>query len=380
MNAKSVFLLVGLLVAGTSASAQMTPESPGADSVATALLPVLGYSSDTGFIAGGVFSRHDYRGNTEPFNQYYKAQALVSTKGYLKIQGLYERTDFPFQKYRSSVEGYLNRYGEDTYFGLGNKSEYEQQRWEDEYYFFESISLGLEYQLRRRVYENGHNRFDIVAAIGTDYQVPYEKQSNSSLAEDPPPGRSGGWVNYLKTGFVWENRDSEFDPQEGNRVSLDVRYAPKPLTEFALTTATLELRQYVTLFDAVTIAGRAEGRHAGGNVPYWELSTLGDDYSLRGYPRNRFKANSSVAWNLEMRSWILKFPELENLKLGGHLFWDGGRVFSKEDNTSDLLRNYKKTAGLGGTISVFSPDFIMRGELGFSEDASRIYIGIGYMF
>lgn len=376
------YLLFGglFMFASTSVSAQMTPDAPGADSVATAILPIAGYSSDTGFVLGGVYSRHDYRGNTEPFNQYQQVQALISTNGYVKIKGTHEQTDAPFEGYRTTIEGYLNRYSEDTYFGLGNDSEFNQQQWEDDYYFFESVSFGLEYQLRRQIYEQDRQRLDVAGGVGFDYQIPYDKQPNSSFAENQPPGSSGGWVNFINAGMIWENRDSEFDPQRGNRMALDVRYAPKYLSNYPLTTVNLELRQYVKLFDAVTLAARGEGRHAGADVPYWELSTLGDDFSLRGYPRNRFKGNTSLTWNLELRSWILKFPELENLKFGGHLFTDGGRVFDDENSADDLFQDYKKTIGGGGTISAFSPDFIMRGEIGFSEDTARIYVGVGYMF
>ncbi len=147
-----------------------------------------------------------------------------------------------------------------------------------------------------------------------------------------------------------------------------------------MTTARLELRQYFYLFNWLTIANRLEARHAGGDVPYWEMSTLGDSQTLRGYPLNRFKGKSSVAYNLELRGWVLQFPEFYNLKFGTQLFTDVGRVFTGSDDFDDLFEGYKQTVGFGGAMSIFNPDFILRGEIGFSEDVSRIYIGVGYMF
>ncbi|MDZ7683308.1 MAG: hypothetical protein U5J63_16775 [Fodinibius sp.] len=45
-----------------------------------------------------------------------------------------------------------------------------------------------------------------------------------------------------------------------------------------------------------------------------------------------------------------------------------------------MFSDYKQTIGIGGAMSIFNPDFILRGEVGFSEEVSRIYIGIGYLF
>jgi outer membrane protein assembly factor BamA len=117
-----------------------------------------------------------------------------------------------------------------------------------------------------------------------------------------------------------------------------------------------------------------------GNVPYWELSTLGGENNLRGYPLNRFYGKTSIAYSLELRAWFLRFPRLFGLKFGGQLFTDTGRVFTGSDDINDVFDGYKQTIGFGGAMSIFNPDFILRGEIGFSDEVSRIYVGIGYLF
>jgi outer membrane protein assembly factor BamA len=206
------------------------------------------------------------------------------------------------------------------------------------------------------------------------------KQDISSIEPLTPTVCAGGWINYLIAVMIWENRDSEFDPHRGNRAELELRMAPELISSYGMASARLELRQYFYLFNWLTIANRLETRHAAGDVPYWELSAIGGENSLRGYPLNRFLGNSSIAYTLEVRGWFLKFPELENLKFGGHLFTDAGRVFTGSDDLDDLFNGYKQTVGFGGAMSVFHPDLILRGEIGFSEEVSRIYIGVGYLF
>ena len=380
MLLKKLFLSLFLLPIVLNVQAQTLPGSRiDADSVSTAFIPVLGYSSSVGLLAGGVFSRFDYRGNPSPFNNLKKIQGIISTKGFFNVEMSYEKTQAFGKDIRLTLEAFGTRFAEDTFFANGNNSTYRQQLWDNEFYFFESYAFGFEGNLRKPIYKKGRGQFDLLAGLGFEYQIGYVNQENSSFNQLMPNGRNGGFVNYLTTGFVWENRDSEFDPHIGNRAQLEVNYAPKYLSEFPLTTVRLDMRQYARLFNFFTLAGRVEGRHAGGNVPYWELSSLGDDYSLRGYPLNRFKGNSSLAYNLELRAWLIQFPAYR-IKIGGHVFTDGGRVFTGQDDFEDFFNNHKHTLGVGGAFSAFSPDFILRAEVGFSDNATQLYIGLGYMF
>lgn len=374
-----LLFLPAFLALARPAHGQFLPEPAGSDSIKQALVPVAGYSSDIGLMGGVLYSRYDYTGNVRPFNNYIKSTAVTSTKGFVKVEGLYEQTQTFGRNIRSSYQLFFNRLANNNFFGIGNNSTYNEQLWDDEYYFFESVSVSLDLAYRKPLYEDTGSRFDILGGLGLAYQIPYVRQDNSSFNQRMPNGSEGGFVNYLSAGFVWENRDNEFDPKTGNRAQLKIRFAPKFASEYALTTFRLDLRQYFYIFDFLTIANRLEARHAAGDVPYWELSTLGDDFSLRGYPLNRFQGNTSLSYNLELRSWMFTFPEYA-VKIGVHLFTDAGRVFTGEDDAADLFEGYKQTLGFGGALSLFNPDFILRGEMGFSENVRRIYVGIGYTF
>jgi len=365
-----------------SVKAQITGASVGADSVSNAVFPVLSYSSTEGFVGGAVYNRYDFSGNIQPFKNYLQSSGLVSTKGFVEIEGKYERTRSFGKRIRTTVDAYFHRYTADIFFGIGNEVPFSKSRWDNDYYYFQSVSLGLEYKLRKALYQrqknNGH--FDLQLGLGTEYQVPYVKKDQSSFAQRMPYGYKGGWINYLTTGFVWENRDSEFDPHHGNRAEFDLRYSPELISKYGLTSFRFEYRQYFYLLHWLTVANRLETRYVTGNIPYWEMSTLGGENDLRGYPLNRFMGNASIAYTLELRAWFFKFPRFYNLKLGGQLFTDTGRVFTGKDNFNDVFHGYKQTFGFGGAMSMFNPDFILRGEIGFSDEVARIYIGIGYLF
>lgn len=369
-----------LLVIAGSSRAQIMGGPIGPDSVATAIVPALSYSSNEGLIGGAIYNRINYKGDIRPFRSYLNSTALVSTKGFVEVEGTYEQTRSFGRDIRSIYDVFFRRYTTDIFFGIGNETSFSKNRWEDDYYYFESVSFGLNYKARKPFYQNEKSQLDFLAGVGTEYHIPYSQGDVTSFAQNMPNGSEGGWVNYLNAGLVWENRDSEFDPHHGNRAELEIRFAPDPISTYALTSAKLELRQYFHLFHWLTIANRLETRHVAGDIPFWELSTLGGHSNLRGYPLNRFQGNTSLAYTLEMRGWILKFPQLYNLKLGGHVFTDAGRVFTGSDDFNDLFQGYKQTFGFGGAMSIFNPDLIFRGEIGFSEDVSRIYIGVGYLF
>lgn len=376
-----LILLLSFLVvlAVVPAQGQMMDPQVGPDSISTALVPAVGYSSNEGFLGGIIYTRYDYRGNQQPFNNYLESSAIATTKGFIEVDVRYEQKETFNRDLRSIADIYFHRYTRDTFFGVGNETTFSKDLWENEYYYFETVSFGLDYRIRKPVYEDENRQLDIQIGAATEYHIPYTRQQQSSFAQQTPNGSEGGWINNINAGMIWENRDSEFDPHRGNRAEIEVRAAPKLISSYGLATARLELRQYFYLFNFLTIANRLEGRHATGDVPYWEMSTLGDKETLRGYPLNRFKGNSSLAYTLELRTWFLKFPDIYRLKFGAHMFSDTGRVFSKFDN-NEFFDRYKHTWGFGGAMSLFNPDFILRGEIGFSEDVSRIYVGVGYVF
>ncbi|PAU94512.1 hypothetical protein CK503_06870 [Aliifodinibius salipaludis] len=352
----------------------------GPDSVSTALVPAAGYSSNEGLLGGLIFSRYDYRGNQQPFKNLLETSAIATTKGFFEVEARYEQTRTFGREIRSIADAYFYRYTQDQFFGIGNETTFSDEQWDEEYYFFRSIGFSFDYRIRNPIYKQGRKQLDLQLGAAVEYHIPYINNAQSSFALQTPNGSDGGWVNKLNTGLIWENRDSEFDPHRGNWAELELRAAPKWIGNYGMTTARLEMHQYFRLFNWLTVANRLEARHVEGDIPYWELSTLGDKNTLRGYPLNRFKGNSSVAYTLELRTWLLKFPEIYGLKFGGQLFTDAGRVFAETDDINDLFEGYHQTVGFGGAMSVFNPDFILRGEIGFSEDVNRIYIGVGYMF
>ena len=54
--------------------------------------------------------------------------------------------------------------------------------------------------------------------------------------------------------------------------------------------------------------------------------------------------------------------------------------FSEIKTGYKALVDHTIALGFGGVMSIFTPDFILKAELGYSEIGSGIYLGTGYSF
>ncbi|MDX1619207.1 MAG: hypothetical protein R3224_10515, partial [Balneolaceae bacterium] len=198
---KTAFCLIGFWLVAVPLQAQITGEPIGADSLKKALVPVLGFDSDIGIHGGALYNRIDYSGEVKPFKSYIEAVAIASTKGMLDLDVEYDRTRSFNSEIRSKVRFFLFRFNYDYYFGIGNRTTFNDQGFEDDFFFFESLTFALRYDGRYPLYKAGASRLDLLFGVGTQYEIPYVKQDSSKFNFDRPNGVTGGWVNYLGTGL-----------------------------------------------------------------------------------------------------------------------------------------------------------------------------------
>ena len=358
-------------------------EVPG-DTVITAFVPAAAYASDVGLIGAIAISRFRYHPSVSPFVSLTELRLQASTKAYLDFRVLYEKTETLGRPIRSRWIVHAERHPFDNYFGIGNQTKFDQTKWDDRYYFYDVMRVGFHWRGRNTIFrpENSIGRLDLTGIAGVRYEQPVENQENL-INDDLPVGIKGGWTNAIGAGIIWENRDSEFAATKGNRFELTGRWAPRfLLSDYPMVSVSADFRQFFTLpvpWLQPVLAMRVAGSQAFGTIPYWDLPYLGDELTLRGYPIFRFRGDAALFYNIELRSWIYRHPFLE-FKLGVHAFHDSGRVFSDDDGFRELIRDYHRTFGGGVATALFTPDFILRIDAGFSDELYRLYMNIGYMF
>lgn len=376
-------LLALLLFSSSGLSAQPTSELP-ADSVKYGYLPALGYSSDTGFVGGGLVSRYHYREGVQPFQSFMQSAAIATTKGLFSFLLAYDQVEtfgYPVRT-RSQIE--FGRILETTYFGLGNDSSFDDELWKDGYYFFENYFVGLQLGARKVIWENPERKgthLDLLGIVDFHRISPQTRNAQNLLVDQNPDYIDGTWLLLPGIGLQWENSDSEFAATRGNKVKLELRASPGLVSPHALWNVQFFASQYASakIIFPVTAAFRVNYNHAGGDVPFWFAPYAGGEYSIRGYPQNRFRGDAALSYSAELRTWLIQVPSA-GFRLGGHLFTDGGRVYESDRIIPDFFKEHHRTLGLGSAMSLFTYDFIVRADLGFSDEMSRFYLGIGYTF
>lgn len=354
------------------------------DSVDLAILPALSYNSDRGVIGGGIISRYSYKNEIKPFHSYFTVFALASTNGLFTASLLFDKPNIFESNHRFSFETYLSRFSQNQYYGVGNYNSIDKEpEGKPNFYLYESFTSEIEIILRKPIVGlNSRSSLEIYGILNANYRSPLGENTGRFITQDRPTGIDGAQTLSLGSGLIWENRDSEFDPSVGSYGNIGLQLANEAFgSGYNYISLEGDLRGYIPFYFIrnITFANRLSFIHTSGSLPYWKLAELGGGGTMRGYPENRFLDDNVIILNTELRTWLWEFPTYE-LKIGGTLFADIGRTFSKGTGLNNVFKDLKYTFGFGGNSSLFNENFILRGDVGFSDEGYGIYLTGGYMF
>lgn len=374
-----------ILSSSVFAQAPTTPATNDTtETVDFAFLPALAYSSDLGLVGGGIMSRYKFADEVNPFFSYLHINALVSTKGLISSTFLFDKPQFLGKDQRFSSELFVSRFLQSQFYGIGNDDKLpDALRDSSDFYFYKSFSTGVELTLRKPIFrESTQNKLDVFGNANFEYRTPWGNDLGQYIIQQQPLGVEGTRAASLGGGLIWENRDSEFEPSKGFYGKAGIKVGNSILGSsvdyFKLES---DVRAYTSfhLIRKITFANRLSFSHSSGDVPYWLLPELGGEDLMRGYPENRFRDDNLLLLNTELRTWLFDWPEYD-VRLGGTLFMDVGRTFPNGTSLTDITGDLKHTFGFGGTSSFFNRNFILRGDLGFSDEGYGIYFTAGYLF
>lgn len=199
-----------------------------------------------------------------------------------------------------------------------------------------------------------------------------ETEAGDLLDGDAIPGSQGGQVLGLGLSANYDTRANISFPRGGAFHQLSWRIYEDVLgADYALTTTTVDLRQYVPLGGAI-LALRALGTGTTGTVPFQLMPELGGDLLLRGYFGGRFRDRQRVAAQAELRvgSWH---------RIGAAVFGGMGQVAPELDQLGIDRFHYSYGAGLR-ILLIKQEQMNLRADFGFGEDQSGFYFGFGEVF
>ncbi len=358
-----LFLLTGLaFVRGLSAEIT-EDETSGRKTRGVIVLPFIDYAPETGlaFGVGGIYYFQMSRDKSllHPSNIYGTAMYTEKKQGSLELnpdfyfshryhlQGRLTLSDFPDKFYgignstpAAAEEKYTAKYGRATVEGLQGVSKV--------------LNLGFQYL---------YDRYRIVKV-----------KEGGELAAGDIPGSKGGTASGLGPLMTYDSRNNIFFPTAGSFHQVSAAVFGRALgSRFSFTRFYFDLRRYLSLAPAHTLALQAQMTFQTGTPPFWRLALLGGSEIMRGYYLGRYRDRSMVAIQAEYR-WLPVF-----WRLGLVAFIGAGEVAHKISSFD--LSDFKPCYGFGlRFLANRTEGFTLRLDFGFGSHSSGVYLTAGEAF
>jgi len=176
----------------------------------------------------------------------------------------------------------------------------------------------------------------------------------------------------------YDTSDSQIHPKRGSRLIFqnDVASSFFGNKNAHFYRFTLDFRKYILLFgnkDVLafrTLVQKISGKNE--KIPLFEYSVLGggsEMAAMRGYRLDRFQDKGKFLVNVEYRFPLWK-------KLGGNVFVDGGLVWPSWSE----IRLDKTVVDIGWGLRYYLQNFVVRFDMGFSNEGLGIYFNFGHVF
>jgi outer membrane protein assembly factor BamA len=168
-----------------------------------------------------------------------------------------------------------------------------------------------------------------------------------------------------------DGRDNDLYTHAGYYGSAEmVWYTSRLGSDANFTAVTLDARGFLPVTDTHTLAVQLLSRHHNGNVPFWEMATLGDGDMMRGFTTGRLIDKASIGLQSEFRFPIWK-------RIRGVAFGSVGEVASGWDtlNTGDLRYSW----GGGLRVRLNEQQNHIRVDFGCTDDrekATGLYLSL----
>jgi outer membrane protein assembly factor BamA len=163
------------------------------------------------------------------------------------------------------------------------------------------------------------------------------------------------------------------NPYRGNYAEFSSYFYRRFLgSTFGFTVINGEYRKYWQVRHKHILAFQTKARFTLGDVPFIEMSQIGNDDMLRGYPRNRFRDNHMFGAQLEYR-----FPVF--WRMGLTTFVGAGDIFSR---AADIRMNsLKYTIGTGFRFLLNPAERLnLRLDYGYGSQGGYFYLAFTEAF
>ncbi|WP_306170161.1 BamA/TamA family outer membrane protein [Shewanella sp. UCD-KL12] len=168
----------------------------------------------------------------------------------------------------------------------------------------------------------------------------------------------------------YDSRDVTVNAWEGQYLNFEyINYNPAFGSDNQYEKVLLDHRYYLSLNPGRVFAFYNAFQWSTGDVPYYDMPTLGGQSSLRGIYQGRYRDNSTIEHTLEYRHTFLRGNG--DLSAHGMTLWAGIGAIAGTD--TDLYQALLYSYGIGYRYEL-QPRMNVRLDLGLSEDGNGFYL------
>jgi outer membrane protein assembly factor BamA len=221
----------------------------------------------------------------------------------------------------------------------------------------------------------------------TDGDLPFTVDAFPNL-----PGIDGGRTIPLSLSLIFNNREDITRPTRGWSLIAEVERVDRALgSDYEYTRLSADASYlWPFLTRRQLLAFRIGGEHLIGDLkdmPFYNLTYLGGDDTLRGFFSERFLGTSRIVATLEYRLKLLDFQffDLWQVRIDGVGFVETGRVFIDDEKAAEavltpLIEDLQFSYG-GGVRIALGQAILARIDVGFSEEESAlVYLTFDHTF
>lgn len=335
-----------------------------------------GFNGVNGVSVGIGFKYTKYNFTRRKYSARYKVFVETNLAGNYSVDfgaevgDIYREVDFIANAHFGAPD--IQRF----FFGIGNNSLFEEEiinRNEFNAVFLQNLSgeMGL-----RRLFA-GPSSLKLLAGIQTNETI---RREGTILGGAPQYFGDGSLTYaYLRPEFILDLRDDQKLPTRGVMLEASHKqgFSLDGEGDFGVTKVAGEIHFSPRNTEA-SISFRAGYASSFGQIPFYELPTIGRDNGLRGYQRQRFTGDGYLFYNSEVRTPVVKIKgKFIPITLGVRAFYDRGKLLMDEDEGTGMRDSY----GFGLYAIPLTKRYTLSGTMGFSrEERPVIIVGFGVNF
>ncbi len=359
---KKIYLAIILLTAVVGNYAQSESADSGfSKEINWEAFPIVTYDTDAGF----GYGIKGYIRNPLEVNESYDVILYNSTEGERWYRFQFSFPDYEIRQatdygYALDLTVDYDKWISYHFYGIGNSSSYENQK------LFTREPLEFNIILNRTL------TADVILQAGIRYKtIKYTSFPDSSLPAGYSYINRTDRLSFMIQG-VYDTRNSIINPESGAAVTAGFESSPDlTFTNASFSEARLTFQFYnKIIFRELVFAGRlAVQQLIGSYIPVQFLLPIGGNNTLRGFSQDRFLDKASVLINTELR-----FPIW--WRFGGIAGIDAGRVFPSLSEFSSAGWKINPAAG----IRFYMDNFVVRADIGISNETTGFYFNFGQIF